>query len=312
MSTPSIRNQLDFVLNLLVMDKEHIEAYKAEHGVTSVKKDLRPGGDPTVQLPAILSIRTKAGYLQTGVTFFKRAHRLTGKKMLGELMMPNVILLTLDTCYRDLAPGTLRTVLAMLGKVFLGCRKARWVKGHSPVTKKLREHVHGYRDDGDIRAPRFGYATEDCPRIIAHLQEAGSPFALPAEIALRCGLRLSEVAGLQGKDIDPENLVMHVKGKGGRQRTVELPADLVEKLDTSKQYLFTPSQAWKSQFYRAVREAARALGITVSGIHRLRANFAQNEYEKMRANGLSDQEARQQVSKLLGHNRVSVMKSYVP
>jgi integrase len=77
-------------------------------------------------------------------------------------------------------------------------------------------------------------------------------------------------------------------------------------------YLFTPSQTWKSEFYRAIREAARSFGITLSGIHRLRANFAQNEYEKLREQGMSGNEARQKVSKLLGHNRLGVTKSYVP
>ena len=312
MSTPSIRNQVNHVLSLLVLDKEQIEVYKAEHRVTSVKKALRPGGDPTAQLPAILSVRTKACYLQTGVTFFERAKKLAGKNKLGELITRKIISLTLDTFYVDKAPATLRTVLAMLGKVFIGCRKAGWVKGSSPITPELREHVRSYRDDGNIRAPRFGYQLEDCPRIIAHLQEIGSQFSLPAEILLRCGLRVSEVAGLQGKDIDLENLVMHIKGKGGRHRTISVPADLAGKLETSKQYLFTPNSAWKSKFYQTVREATRELGITVSGLHRLRADFAQNEYNGLREHGLSDRVARAEVSQLLGHNRVSVTRSYIP
>jgi integrase len=312
MSTPSILNQVNYVLSLLVLNKEQIEAYKARHGVASVKKDLRPGGNPTAQLPAILSVRTKACYLQTGVTFFTRARKLTGRKKLSELMKTETILLTLDTFYQDMAPATLRTVLSMLGKIFLGCKKAGWLTGCSPITPQLREHVHAYRDDGHIRAPRFGYQLDDAPRIIAHLQETGSTFALPAEILLRCGLRLSEVAGLQGKDIDIENLVMHIKGKGGRHRTISIPADLAGRLDTSQQYLFTPNRAWKSGFYAAVRKAVRELGITVSGLHRLRANFAQTEYNALREQGLSEQEARLDVSKKLGHNRVSVTKSYVP
>ena len=312
MSTPSIRNQVNHALSLLVLDKEQIDAYKAKHGVASVKKDLRPNGDPTAQLPAILSLRTKACYLQTGVTFFERAKKLAGNGKLGVLLSADVILLTLDSFYQDMAPATLRTVLAMLGKVFMGCKKAGWVKGGSPITRELREHVRSYRDDGDLRAPRFGYRLEDAPRIIACMQATGSQFALPAEILLRCGLRVSEVAGLQGKDVDLESLVMHIKGKGGRHRTISIPADLAEKLDVSKQYLFTPNRAWKSDLYRAVRTATRQLGITVSGLHRLRANFAQNEYKALREQGLGDQDARLDVSKKLGHNRVSVTKSYVP
>jgi len=34
----------------------YLEAYQEEHGVVSVKKSLRPGGDPTHPLPVILGI----------------------------------------------------------------------------------------------------------------------------------------------------------------------------------------------------------------------------------------------------------------
>jgi hypothetical protein len=47
-------------------------------------------------------------------------------------------------------------------------------------------------------------------------------------------------------------------------------------------------------------------------VHRLRANFAQNEYAKLMGQGLNEQEARQEVSTLLGHNRVTVTRSYIP
>ena len=51
-----------------------------------------------------------------------------------------------------------------------------------------------------------------------------SKFALPAEIALRCGLRLSEIAGLKSEHIDPEAKIMHIIGKGGRKRTLSIPS----------------------------------------------------------------------------------------
>jgi hypothetical protein len=312
MSTPSIRHQINRVLEPMLWSKEQIDAYKAEHSVSSVKKAFRPSGDPTAGLPIILSVRTKACYLQTCTTFFNRAWELTGKKLLKELMTPEVIRLTLDTYYIDLMPATHRTVLAAIGKVFLGCKQKKWIKGRSPITPELRKHVRNYRDDGDVRAPRFGYQLEDAPLIIERLQGIGSKYALPAEVVLRCGLRLSEIAGLKGEDIDDENLVMHIRGKGGRHRTISVPADLVEQLDTTQQYLFKPSPSWKSSFYQAVRRAARFLGIKISGVHRLRANCAQNKHQDLQDNqGLTFQQADQQVSQLLGHNRIGVVRSYV-
>jgi integrase len=312
MSTASLANQLAHVLNALFWDTEDIEAYKAEHGVVSVKRDLRPDGDPTRPLPAILSHRTRAGYFQTAETFFTRAKELTDKRRLADLLDPETVRRALDTYYRDLQPSTLRTVLAAIGKVHQGCVQVGWTDAPSPITDELRENVKAYRDDGDVRQPRFGYIPEDAERILAYLKEHGSKFALPAEIALRCGLRISEIAGLEGKQVDLENGMLHVVGKGGKKRDVDLPAGLAEQINPSKQYLFDPSRSWKQSFYQAVRNAARALGIQVTGVHRLRANSFQNTYDELIAEEMTDQEARREVAKKGGHKRVEVTYSYVP
>ena len=312
MSTASLANQLAHILNALFWDTEDIEAYKAEHQVVSVKRDLRPDGDPTRPLPVILSHRTRAGYFQTAETFFTRAKELTGKRKLADLLDPETVRRTLDTFYHDLQPSTLRTVLAAIGKVHQGCVQVDWTDAPSPITNELRNHVKTYRDDGDVRQPRFGYIPEDAERIVEYLKVYGSKFALPAEIALRCGLRISEIAGLKGKQVDLQKMVLHVVGKGGKERDVELPAGLAEQINPSKQYLFDPSRSWKQSFYKAVRDAARALEIQVSGVHRLRANCFQNTYDELIAEGNSDQEARREVARKGGHKRTEVTHSYVP
>jgi integrase len=312
MCPASLANQIAYVLDALFWDKEKIEAYKTNQQVVSVKRDLRPGGNPTRALPVILSYRTQACYFQTGITFFRRAKALTGKRLLVELLDSETIRRTLDTYYRDHRPASIRTVLAAVGKIHQGCVRVGWTKRASPVTHALRAHVKAYRDDGDVRQPRFGYLPEDAERILEYLQEHGSKFTLPAKIALRCGLRLSEIAGLKGEQVDLENMLLHVTGKGGKKRDVALPADLADQINPSRQYLFDPSQSWKRAFYRAVRHAARDLGIGISGVHRLRANYAQKEHQELMDAGKNDREARQEVSRRLGHNRVGVTNSYIP
>jgi integrase len=182
----------------------------------------------------------------------------------------------------------------------------------SPVTPDLRNHIKTFLDDFSVRSPRYGYQNEDAKRIVQYLAEQHSQFALAAELALRCGLRKSEVAGLKGKDIDRQKLTLKVVGKGGRMREIPVSADLAEKLNLSRQYIFTPNRSWKSAFSQAVAKAAKALEIDLTGVHRLRSNFAQNLYKDLRQDGLNGVQARDQISQQLGHNRREVTRNYVP
>jgi integrase len=312
MSPASLANQIAYVLNALFWDKEMIETYKAEHHVTSVKRDLRPGSNPTRPLPAILSYRTRSAYFQGGITFFKHAKALTGKQLLIDLLEPEIVRLTLDTHYRTLRYSTLRTMFATIGKIHQGCVEVGWTRMPSPISKELRTHIKSYRDDCNSRQPRFGYNQEDAEHIVTTMKEKGSVYALAAEIVLRCGLRISEVAGLKGENVDKKNLVLHITGKGGRYRQLDLPVEIAGQLNTSKQFLFNPNRSWKKAFYNAVGSTARELGITVSGVHRLRANCLQNTYQELIKDGWTDLEARKKITQDAGHNRIDVTYSYVP
>ena len=137
-------------------------------------------------------------------------------------------------------------------------------------------------------------------------------YALPAELALRCGLREDEVAGMQGQNVDMEHNLLHITGKGGRYRPVPIPEDLILRLNRSKQFIFTPSTSWKVGFRRTVLDTTNELGIGISGVHRLRANYAQNRYLEFRDQGMDDREARRQISELLGHARIDVTYKYIP
>ena len=314
MSLPSIANQVDYALAKITWDKEQIRAYQTEQGVTSVKRSLRPGGDPTRPLPVILSINTRRTYFQTATLFFKRAEEISGKGKLADLLDQDIFVTTFEEHYVDAAPGTVNKLLAAIEKVHLGCTRLGWVDTPCLITPELRDWVKSFRDDSDVRMPRFGYRPEDAARVLAFLQDGSrnSAYALPAELALRCGLREDEIAGLKGENIDLEQQVLHITGKGGRYRPVQAPPDLLARLNCSKQYLFTPSASWRAGFRRTVREATRMLGIEISGVHRLRSNFSQNQYQQALVAGMNEREARQRVSKLLGHARTDVTYKYMP
>jgi integrase len=303
---------VNHALAKVTWDKEQIEEFQAEHGMASVKKSLRPGGDPTQPLPVILGINTRRTYFQTATLFFKRAEEITDEGLLANLMDPDIIMTTFEEHYIDAAPGTVNKLLAALEKVHLGCVKLGWTKEPCPINSEMRDWVKSFRDDSDVRMPRFGYKPEDAERVVAHLKDRNSKYALPADLALYCGLREDEIAGLKGESVDKEQKLLHITGKGGRYRGVPIPDFLLDQLNCSKQYLFTPSASWRAGFRRTVREATRALGIEISGVHRLRANFAQKKFQECLSQGMDEQESRRRVSELLGHARIDVTYKYIP
>ena len=223
LSLSSISNQVDHALAKVTWDKKQIEHYQAEQGVLSVKKSLRSGRDPTQPLPVILGINTRRTYFQTAALFFERAEELTGEGLLSTLMDPDIIMITFEEYYTDAAPGTVNKLLAAIEKVHLGCTRLGWTKAPCPITLELRDWVKSFRDDSDVCSPRFGYWPEDAEKVVAYLKEKRSAYALPAELALRCGLREDEIAGLQGKNVDVNHKLLHITGKGGRYRPVPIP-----------------------------------------------------------------------------------------
>lgn len=314
----SIVYQLSQALNSLKMSPPEIKAYKIEHNVVSVKKALRPHGDPTAQLPKILSSGTYETYFDTLLPFFENARALTGLKLLRDLLNPKVLQMTFDEFYRHQAPATHRKRMSAINKLYLCCIEEGYINGDPnnpdelPITKEFRAHIKTYVDDFDVRKPRFGYNPEDAELILETMQECNSPFALAVEVALRAGLRVDEIAMLRGNQVDKAAGVLHIKGKGGLLRDVPLSPELAEKLNSSLEFLFTPNQSWKDAFGYEVFKVTEDLGISASGIHRFRSNYAQARYNEMIAQGLTDREARKQVALELGHRRIGITYSYIP
>ena len=314
----SIKYQVTQALNSLKMSPDEIQAYKIEHKVESVKKHLRPKGNPTGQLPKILSSGTYETYFDVCVPFFENARALTGLKLLRDLLTPRMLELTFDEFYRHLSPATLRKTMSAINKLYLCCIAQGYIDGDPnnpdelPITQELRQHIRSYAADFNVRKPRFGYNPEDAELILEVLKERNSPFALATELALRAGLRVHEIAGLRGNQVDKAAGVLHIKGKGGLLRDVPLSPELAEKLNPSLEYLFTPNQSWKDAFGYEVFKVTEDLGISASGIHRFRSNYAQARHKEMIAEGKTDKEARLQVSRELGHRRIGVTYFYIP
>lgn len=132
-------------------------------------------------------------------------------------------------------------------------------------------------------------------------------------MAKEFGLRVSEVVNMKQKDIDlNKGVVRVIGGKGGRNREVPINTssqrNLAEKLYnsvTSANERIVPIK--EDSVNQSLNRAMDRLNIKNeykdSGIHSARKLYAQNEYDRLRAEGMEIKEALGQVSENLGHSR---------
>ena len=88
----------------------------------------------------------------------------------------------------------------------------------------------------------------------------------------------------------------------------------MRELDLSRRFVYRRAgheQLWKDGLERAVRQACDALGLKRRGVHGVRATAAGEYFNLQRALGYSDREARQALTRWLGHASGSVAVTYV-
>lgn len=162
---------------------------------------------------------------------------------------------------------------------------------------------------------------EDFKKLENGFSNSNSSAKQAIELSAKCGLRVSEIVKLQGRDINLEKNTIHVAdGKGGRDRDVQIrPED--------KQF-FTDLKASVGDYERicpiqsdsvnkAVQRCMERVGIAEkyqdTSIHSIRKMYAQEQYDRYREQGMEINKALGKVSVDLGHgeNRLELMKEYV-
>ncbi|CAM4063886.1 tyrosine-type recombinase/integrase [Corallococcus exiguus] len=126
-----------------------------------------------------------------------------------------------------LSPKTINNVLTVLGKLLVVAKEQQVIQ-EAPRVKLL----------GRLAKPAFDFLTfEEADRLVAVADSEWKPLVL---VALKAGLRQGELIGLQWSDLDLPRGKLRVRRtiwrgvadlpKGGRERTVDLPASVVEVL----------------------------------------------------------------------------------
>lgn len=133
------------------------------------------------------------------------------------------------------------------------------------------------------------------------------------------GHRAAELSSCIVDDIDTVAMKIHIKGKGGRDRWVDIrPADLPFLKSLIERALGDKVFGIKADsINRYLLRAMTAVGIKdkypLTSIHSVRKMAAQKHWDELRAQGLSKKEAGEEVSKWLGHgkNRSDIISVYI-
>ena len=104
--------------------------------------------------------------------------------------------------------------------------------------------------------------------------------------------------------------VIYTEEKGGKGGTVmmspETYADLKDYIEEHGRFSLD-----EREYQRDVEQAARAAGEEPEGTHGFRWNFAQERVEELQAHKLTHEEARQEVSWEMKHERGSITDHYL-
>ena len=129
------------------------------------------------------------------------------------------------------------------------------------------------------------------------------------ELIYSAGLRSAEAVGLDLQDVDFEQELVHVRGKGGKERAVPLGEEAAYRLSVylreGRQQLVAPARTAENAVFLSVRGKrldTSALRRLVPNPHRLRHAFATHLLE-----GGADLRV---IQELLGHSSLSTTQIY--
>jgi integrase len=178
------------------------------------------------------------------------------------------------------------------------------------------ETVHASNPSNALATKSRAYSAVQVEAIAKHQSPQN---ALATRIAYACGLRAHELHTIQRN----ENGSYSVTGKGGLKRTISIPKKLERELESrrletpvkirdrgiyyEKRYDIGGGQAFSQSFSQASKET---LGFS-HGAHGLRHSYAQDQLIRYQTEGKSWDEAREMVSKEMGHFRPEITSKYL-
>lgn len=165
---------------------------------------------------------------------------------------------------------------------------------------------------------------EDYMAVLKYAKDAECKSKAPIAIELsgRFGLRVSETCKLQPRDLDFNNLKLHIhESKGGRSRDLDISKEdvpFLKSIISNKEPTQKILNIKEDSVNRWLGRAMDKLGITKyntakTGVHSVRKMAATERYHTNLKNGMSERDAEKDVSVWLGHgeDRQDVIRNYI-
>ena len=156
-------------------------------------------------------------------------------------------------------------------------------------------------------------AYEDPKGLIESIKD--ETFKTLAEVQYQGGFRISEINHVSPEQFKENNIFEVWDGKGGKDREIQLPENVYnsfkELVENNIDKSYDKFTFDNNDYREAIKEASELSNQEYHGSHGLRWNFAQESFAEFQENGFSYEEALQEVSNLLGHERPDITEHYL-
>ncbi len=155
-------------------------------------------------------------------------------------------------------------------------------------------------------------AYENPKALIENIQN--SDYKIIAQAQYEGGFRISELNHMSKENFKDNNTFQVISGKGGKDREVPLSSQTYKTLKSLLNKADPADGKYKfdmNDYRNTLKEAAQASNQEYTGSHGLRWNFAQEKFSELQQQGKTYEQALQEVSYLLGHERADITEHYL-
>lgn len=180
------------------------------------------------------------------------------------------------------------------------------------VNSTSRESITSYRIElkeahGSLQSAKVDRTNNNPTAIINEMKN--TPFSLSSELQLKAGLRVDDALNLNKVTINQDNTLTVMGSKNGlNYTTTALDNNLIQRVAEAQENGYKVNY---SAYREVLKEATEATNQEFKGTHSLRYDYANNQHQENKENGMSENESKAQISLDMGHSRVEITEHYL-